>query len=100
MVFLRGVSPFQCFGLKSEFALKHLPDDPLFQLVKNPWRNVDAHSGVLLNYYGLTEARYYTVLFWRLKGVLESAHSSFGLPLKRPKSVNMDWLDNFMRLSC
>lgn len=25
--------------------------------VKNPWPNVDAHSGVLLNYYGLTEAR-------------------------------------------
>nr|GEZ31087.1 citrate synthase, mitochondrial [Tanacetum cinerariifolium] len=63
-----------------QFALKHLPEDPLFQLVsklydvvppiltelgkvKNPWPNVDAHSGVLLNYYGLTEARYYTVLF-------------------------------------
>ncbi|KAL0786292.1 hypothetical protein Bca101_002538 [Brassica carinata] len=41
-----------------EFALKHLPDDPLFQLVKNPWPNVDAHSGVLLNHYGLTEASY------------------------------------------
>ena len=25
--------------------------------VKNPWPNVDAHSGVLLNHYGLTEAR-------------------------------------------
>lgn len=48
-----------------EFALKHLPQDPLFKLVsslykvvppillelgkvKNPWPNVDAHSGVLL----------------------------------------------------
>src|SRR5277367_4166063 len=47
------------------FALKHLPNDPLFKLVsdvykvvppilletrkvKNPWPNVDAHSGVLL----------------------------------------------------
>ena len=47
------------------FALKHLPDDPLFKLcgqllkivpdvlleqgkAKNPWPNVDAHSGVLL----------------------------------------------------
>lgn len=29
-----------------------------FLQVKNPWPNVDAHSGVLLNYYGLTEARY------------------------------------------
>jgi hypothetical protein len=48
-----------------EFALKWLPNDPLFKLVsdlyqvvpdvlgsigkiKNPWPNVDAHSGVLL----------------------------------------------------
>lgn len=52
-----------------EFALKHLPDDPMFKLVsqvykiapgvltehgktKNPYPNVDAHSGVLLQYYG------------------------------------------------
>ena len=30
---------------------------------KNPWPNVDAHSGVLLQYYGMTEMNYYTVLF-------------------------------------
>ena len=30
---------------------------------KNPWPNVDAHSGVLLQYYGLVEQNYYTVLF-------------------------------------
>jgi citrate synthase len=30
---------------------------------KNPWPNVDAHSGVLLQHYGLTEEKYYTVLF-------------------------------------
>ncbi|CAN8280142.1 unnamed protein product [Cochlearia groenlandica] len=103
-----------------EFALKHLPDDPLFQLVsklyevvppiltelgkvKNPWPNVDAHSGVLLNYYGLTEARYYTVLFGvsRSLGICSQLiwDRALGLPLERPKSVNMDWLDNFMRLS-
>jgi citrate synthase len=29
--------------------------------VKNPWPNVDAHSGVLLNYYGLTEEKYETI---------------------------------------
>ena len=63
-----------------EFALKHLPNDPLFKLIspiyevvpgiltkhgktKNPWPNVDAHSGVLLQYYGLKEHNYYTVLF-------------------------------------
>ena len=31
--------------------------------VKNPWPNVDAHSGVLLQYYGIREANFYTVLF-------------------------------------
>lgn len=31
--------------------------------VKNPWPNVDAHSGVLLQYYGMREMNYYTVLF-------------------------------------
>ncbi|KAF8053813.1 hypothetical protein N665_1372s0001 [Sinapis alba] len=103
-----------------EFALKHLPDDPLFQLVsklyevvppiltelgkvKNPWPNVDAHSGVLLNYYGLTEARYYTVLFGvsRSLGICSQLiwDRALGLPLERPKSVNMDWLDKFMSLS-
>ncbi|CAG8609807.1 9215_t:CDS:2 [Acaulospora colombiana] len=72
-----------------DFALKHLPNDPLFKLVsqlytivpevllehgktKNPWPNVDAHSGVLLQYYGLTEQNFYTVLFGvsRALGVL------------------------------
>ncbi|MFN4257623.1 MAG: citrate/2-methylcitrate synthase, partial [Saprospiraceae bacterium] len=28
--------------------------------VKNPWPNVDAHSGALLIHYGLTEANFYT----------------------------------------
>ena len=31
--------------------------------VKNPWPNVDAHSGVLLQYFGMKEMNYYTVLF-------------------------------------
>lgn len=40
--------------------------------VKNPWPNVDAHSGVLLQHYGLKEAGFYTVLFGtsRALGVL------------------------------
>ena len=63
-----------------DFALKHLPDDAMFKLVgqvynivpkilleagkaKNPWPNVDAHSGVLLTYYGLDQMSFYTVLF-------------------------------------
>lgn len=53
------------YMVQREFALKHLPDDPMFKLVAqlydivpdvlrehgkaaNPWPNVDAHSGVLL----------------------------------------------------
>lgn len=53
------------YSCQREFAMKHLPNDPLFKLVsdvykvtpdilleqgkaKNPWPNVDAHSGALL----------------------------------------------------
>ncbi|CAN1813417.1 Citrate synthase, mitochondrial [Linum perenne] len=110
---LRNTDPrYTC---QREFALKHLPNDPLFQLVsklydvvppiltqlgkvKNPWPNVDAHSGVLLNYYGLTEARYYTVLFGvsRSIGICSQLiwDRALGLPLERPKSVTMEWLES------
>jgi len=98
-----------------EFALKHLPDDPLFKLVsqlyrvvpkvlteqgktKNPWPNVDAHSGVLLQYYGLSEHSYYTVLFGvsRAYGVLSSLvwDRALGFPIERPKSYTTDWIEN------
>ncbi|GAA0139088.1 transferase [Lithospermum erythrorhizon] len=109
---LRKTDPrYMC---QREFAMKHLPDDPLFQLVaklyevvppvltelgkvKNPWPNVDAHSGVLLHYYGLTEARYYTVLFGvsRAIGICSQLiwDRALGLPLERPKSVTMEWLE-------
>jgi len=94
-----------------EFALKHMPDDPLFHLVstifdvmpgvltehgktKNPWPNVDAHSGCLLTHYGFTEYSYYTVLFGvsRGLGVLSQLFwdRALGLPLERPKSVTSD----------
>lgn len=96
-----------------EFALKHLTNDPLFKLVsliyevvpgvltehgktKNPWPNVDAHSGVLLQYYGLTEQNYYTVLFGvsRALGVLSSLiwDRALGYPIERPKSVTTEWI--------
>lgn len=102
------------YTCQREFALKHMPEDPLFQLVsklyevvppiltelgkvKNPWPNVDAHSGVLLNHYGLTEARYYTVLFGvsRSIGICSQLiwDRALGLPLERPKSVTMEWLE-------
>jgi len=96
-----------------EFALKHLPDDPLFKLVsqlfevvpkvltkhgktKNPWPNVDAHSGVLLTHYGLVEQNFYTVLFGasRSIGVLSQLiwDRALGFPLERPKSVTTEWI--------
>lgn len=45
--------------------------------VKNPWPNVDAHSGVLLQYYGITESNFYTVLFGvsRAIGVLSQVNT-------------------------
>ncbi|KAH7684355.1 Citrate synthase eukaryotic-type protein [Dioscorea alata] len=108
------------YTCQREFALKHLPDDPLFQLVsklyevvppiltdlgkvKNPWPNVDAHSGALLNHFGLTEARYYTVLFGvsRSLGICSQLiwDRALGLPLERPKSVTMDWLESHCKKS-
>jgi citrate synthase len=64
--------------------------------VKNPWPNVDAHSGVLLQYYGLKEMNYYTVLFGvsRALGVLANLvwARALGLPIERPKSLSTDLL--------
>lgn len=94
-----------------EFARSHMPDYPLFKLVsllyevvpevlkqtgkvKNPWPNVDAHSGVLLQYYGIKEDKFYTVLFGvsRSLGVLSQGvwSRALGLPIERPKSLTMD----------
>jgi Citrate synthase, C-terminal domain len=46
--------------------------------VKNPWPNVDAHSGVLLQYYNMKEENFYTVLFGvsRAIGVLSQVSGS------------------------
>jgi len=58
---------------------------------KNPYPNVDAHSGVLLQYYGLTEANYYTVLFGvsRAIGVLPQViiDRAVGAPIERYVSL-------------
>jgi citrate synthase len=106
------------YTCQREFALKHLPDDPLFKLVslllevvpevlkqtgkvKNPWPNVDAHSGVLLQHYGIHEANFYTVLFGvsRCLGVLSQGvwDRALGLPIERPKSVTMDVLEDLCK---
>jgi len=97
------------YSCQREFALKHLPTDPMFKLVsqlynivpgvltehgktKNPWPNVDAHSGVLLQHFGFTEQDYYTVLFGvsRALGCMAGLVWSriYGLPIERPKSLS------------
>jgi citrate synthase len=106
------------FTAQMEFGKKHLPDDPLVKTVwniyesvppilqsmgkiKNPWPNVDAHSGALLVHYGMVEYEFYTVLFGvsRALGVLASLcwDRALGFPLERPKSVTTElvklWLD-------
>ncbi|KAF8322557.1 citrate synthase [Clavulina sp. PMI_390] len=99
------------YTAQREFALKHLPSDPLFKLVgqiyklvpdillelgkvKNPWPNVDAHSGVLLTYYGLDQMKFYTVLFGvsRAFGVAAQLiwDRALGAPLERPKSYSSE----------
>ena len=96
-----------------EFAQTHLADDELFKIVqmlyevvpeilkstgkiKNPWPNVDAHSGVLLIHYGLVEYDFYTVLFGvsRAIGVLTSLlwDRALGTPIERPGSVTTEWM--------
>ncbi len=100
-----------------EFALKHLPDDELFQIVsllyevvppiltkhgkaKNPWPNVDAHSGCLLVHYGIKEYDFYTVFFGvsRAMGVLASLiwDRGIGLPIERPKSVTTEYIESLL----
>lgn len=106
------------FAAQMEFGKKHMPEDKLCQTVwniyetvppilqslgkiKNPWPNVDAHSGALLVHYGLVEYEFYTVLFAvsRALGVMASLCWSRALsfPLERPKSVTTEavkkWLD-------
>jgi citrate synthase len=106
------------FLAQMDFAKKHLPDDELVNLVwriyevvppilqelgkvKNPWPNVDAHSGALLEHYGLVEYEFYTVLFGvsRSLGVLASLcwDRALGLPIERPKSVTTEWLEQFVK---
>ena len=106
------------FAAQMEFGKKHMPNDPLVQTVwniyetvppilqslgkiKNPWPNVDAHSGALLVHYGLVEYEFYTVLFGvsRALGVLASLcwDRALNFPIERPKSVTTElvkgWLE-------
>ena len=68
--------------------------------IKNPWPNVDAHSGALLVHYGMKEYGYYTVLFGvsRALGVLAQYcwSRAMGFPLERPKSLTTDWVKDHL----
>ena len=100
------------------FGLKVCPKDEVFQIVdlifntvpnvlkehgkaKNIWPNVDAASGSLLYYYGVTEFDYYTVLFGvsRALGMLSQLVLSRGVgeSIERPKSVGTDWVKAFVQ---
>uniref|UniRef100_A0A7S4G536 Citrate synthase n=1 Tax=Eutreptiella gymnastica TaxID=73025 RepID=A0A7S4G536_9EUGL len=106
------------YTCQREFGLKHMPDDELFKIVdtiyqvmpgiltehgktKNPYPNVDSHSGVLLWHYGFTQYDYYTVLFGvsRAMGALSQLFwdRALGLPLERPKSLTPEWIENFAK---
>ncbi len=106
------------FTAQMEFGKKHMPDDKLVNTVwniyevvppilqslgkiKNPWPNVDAHSGALLVHFGLKEYEYYTVLFGvsRALGVLASLcwDRALGFALERPKSVTTDSVKKWIK---
>jgi citrate synthase len=106
------------FTAQMEFAKRNMPDDPLVNTVwrvyevvppilkslgkiKNPWPNVDAHSGALLVHYGLVEYEFYTVLFGvsRALGVMASLcwDRALGLPIERPKSVSTELVKRWLR---
>ena len=101
------------FTAQRVFAEEHLKDAEIVQVVwkifdvvpeilqglgkvKNPWPNVDAHSGAILVHYGMKEYPFYTVLFGvsRALGVLAAScwSRAMGMPLERPKSVTSDWV--------
>jgi len=105
------------FVAQKRFAEAYIKDDDLVQVVwkvfdvvpdilkglgkvKNPWPNVDAHSGALLVHFGMREYSFYTVLFGvsRALGVLSALcwSRALGLPLERPKSVTTEWVKEFL----
>jgi citrate synthase len=101
------------FTAQQEFYKRYIGQDDLCELVqlvyevvpeileslgkvKNPWPNVDAHSGALLLHYGMKEYDFYTVLFGvsRSLGVLAQLiwDRALNHPIERPGSVTSEWL--------
>ena len=105
------------FIAQMEFAKKYAAQDPMinivwnvfdiaprilseFKKIRNPWPNVDAHSGALLMHYGINEHNFYTVMFGvsRALGVLSQLcwSRAYGLPLERPKSLSTQVIKNLI----
>lgn len=105
------------FIAQMEFAKTNIKDSDIVQIVwdifdtvppilqslgkvKNPWPNVDAHSGALLVHYGMREYNYYTVMFGvsRALGVLAAQcwSRALGFAIERPKSVTTEWVKEFI----
>ncbi|KIK59754.1 hypothetical protein GYMLUDRAFT_44207 [Collybiopsis luxurians FD-317 M1] len=68
---------------------------------KNPYPNVDAASGCVLYHYGLTEFKYYTVIFGvsRALGCITQLvwARALGLPLERPKSYSLEAIEQLAK---
>lgn len=94
-------------------ARPEIASNPLFQLVKrnseiapevlkehgrtkNPYPNVDSSSGVLFHHYGFHETLYYTATFGVSRGLGPLAQlvwdRALGLPIERPKSIDLKGL--------
>ncbi|EGR30915.1 hypothetical protein IMG5_121190 [Ichthyophthirius multifiliis] len=107
---LRVVDPR--FNHFYEFSQKHLKEDKMVKLlhkltdvipqqlgkykqIKNPFPNVDAHTGTLLYQLGIKEYEFYTVLFAisRSLGILTNLVwcRAYGLPIERPESCDMTY---------
>eukprot|EP00250_Pteridium_aquilinum_P028047 c36507_g1_i1 orf=451-1827(-) len=101
-----------------QFCENNFPDDPHFQLlaklgeivphvmkqqgkVRNPWPNVDAIIGVVFNHFGLHEDRFFPVMLGvaRSIGALSQLvwDRALCLPMERPSSVNLDWIEAFCK---
>jgi len=94
------------------FGEAHFPEDPVFKTVStafkvipdvlkehgkaaNPYPNVDAGSGALLNYYGITEKEFYTVFFSVSRAMCLLSQlilsRAWWEPITRPKSHTTAW---------
>ena len=113
---LRNTDPR--FSFLKEQSLRFIPNSDLVKIVhaceevipeilkklgkvKNPYPNVDAHSGVLLYELGLKEFDYYTVVFGVSRAIGCIANMvwarGLGLPIERPGSLTLEKLEEMAR---